>query len=200
MDMNKRIKLNTILSIVGIALSLCVLAVSILMTNQLSKIIKTTKEDLNTLTVKYNKMYTDIYGAPEYDVSMFTEIKAKDIKNLSKKDKIAVMLTRSTCGYCALFAPVLADIQKNYKIDILYIDIAKVLDYESPEGGVLDEDADNILRNLDTNSKGSDIMKSYGSTPIFLIIDNNKIVNGQVGYSEYSTVESILQEEGYKKR
>ena len=196
--MNKRIKLNTLLSIIGITLSLCVLAISILMTNKLSEMVKTTKEDLNTLTSKYNKMYMDIYGTPEYDVSMFKEIKPNEIKDLSKNKKVAIMITRSTCGYCALFAPILAQIQNDYDIEIKYIDILKVIDYNT--GEILDEDANNILLNLDTNTKGSEIMKSYGSTPLFLIIKDNKVINGQVGYSEYSTVETLIKEEGYKKR
>lgn len=193
-------KLNILLSSLAIAISLCTLAVSILMINQLSKIVKTNKEDTIKLTEKYNKMYKDIYGVPEYDVSMFTEIQPKDIKKLSSDDKIIVMITRSTCGYCAMFAPVLADIQKDYKLEIKYIDIAKVLDYDNPGGGVLDKEADEILRNLSTNDKGSTIMESYGATPLLLIIKNNKIINGQVGYSDYSGVESIIKEEGYKKR
>ncbi len=200
MKNNKKEKINLLLSILAIVISLCTLAVSILMINQLSKIVKTNKEDTIKLTEKYNKLYTEIYGVPEYDVSMFNEIKAKDIKKLSSDDKIIVMITRSTCGYCAMFAPVLADIQKDYKLEINYIDIAKVLDYENPGGGVLDEEADEILRNLSTNEKGSTIMESYGATPLLLIIKNNKIINGQVGYSDYSSVESIIKEEGYKKR
>ncbi len=159
MKNNKKEKINLLLSILAIVISLCTLAVSILMINQLSKIVKTNKEDTIKLTEKYNKLYTEIYGVPEYDVSMFNEIKAKDIKKLSSDDKIIVMITRSTCGYCAMFAPVLADIQKDYKLEINYIDIAKVLDYENPGGGVLDEEADEILRNLSTNEKGSTIME-----------------------------------------
>ena len=197
---NKKQDLSLLLSIIAIVLSLCTLAVAILMTNQLSKIVKTNKEDTIKLTEKYNKLYTAIYGVPEYDVSMFKEIKAKDIDKLSSNEKIVVMLTRSTCGYCAMFAPILSDIQDNYKVEIKYIDIAQVLDYENPGGGVLDSEADEILRNLSTNEKGSSIMESYGATPLLLIIKDNKIINGQVGYSEYSSVESIFKEEGFKKR
>jgi len=197
---NKKTDLNLILSILAIVLSICVLGVSILMTNQLSKIVKETKEEVNKLSTKYSKMYMDIYGVPEYDVSMFTEIKAKDIKSLSKKEKIVVMVTRSTCGYCAMFAPVLSDIQRDYKVEIKYIDIAKVLDYENPGAQVLDEESDEILKGLDTNSIGEQIMNSYGSTPLLLIIENNKVINGQVGYSDYTNVENIMKDEGFKKR
>ena len=47
-----------------------------------------------------------------------------------------------------MFAPVLSDIQRDYKVEIKYIDIAKVLDYENPGGLVLDEESDEILRGL----------------------------------------------------
>lgn len=197
----KQFNFNTLLSVISLALSICTLAIAILMTNQLSKIIKTTKEDVLAVSAKVNKMYSDIYGTSiEYDVSMFEEIKAKDISSLSKNNKIVIMIGRETCGYCAMFAPVLAEIQKDYKVDIKYIDIAKIIDYTSGTGAVLDEESNKILTSLQTNDKGAEIMEDYGATPLLLIVKDNKIINGQVGYSEYSNVATILDEEGFSKR
>ena len=178
-----------------------ILAISLaLVTKELCARIKDSNEKIQVLEKKVKEVRETVLG-PEFDVSMFEEIEASKIKDLSKNKKIVVFLGRSTCGYCAMFAPILADVQKDMNVKVYYIDMAKIIDYEGKtESGVLCPDANAVLLNLDATERGKEIMDEYGATPILLVIENNKILNGQVGYTEVAPVEALLKEEGFKNK
>lgn len=42
------------------------------------------------------------------------------------------------------------------------------------------------------------VSKNFGSTPMILIMKDNKIVGAQTGYSEYSDFEKVLTDAGIK--
>ena len=207
MEKNKKIEskdknsiIALILSSIALGLSIAILGVAIVMYNQVTKVVKTNSSNIRSLSSKITKLDAQVNGVPEYDVSMFEEIKAEDIESLSKGSKLVVFIGRSSCGYCAIFAPVLSDIQDEYNVDIKYIDIAKIINYESATGELLDEESDKILKEMSANDKGKTLMNDYGATPMLLIIENNKIINGQVGYSDFDYVAQLFDTEGFKKR
>ena len=105
--------------------------------------------------------------AEEYDVSAFKEIKAQDIKKESKGKNILIYVGRSSCGYCIQYVPVLKEIQEKYnKYTTYYIDIAKILDFESATGGILDKEANEIMQQLDKEFMES----NWGATPLTLVV------------------------------
>ena len=133
----------------------------------------------------------------KYDVSMFKEIKASDIEKETKNKLSVIFVGRSTCGWCAAFLPTLWQAQEEYRYTTLYIDIAKIIDFEN--NGVLDQDSYDIMINL-KGDKYDDYMKeNFGSTPMILIMKDNKIVKAQTGYSEYDTFEELLESAGITK-
>ena len=109
----------------------------------------------------------------DYDVSMFTEIKAKDIKNKTKKSTEVIYIGRETCSWCAAFLPALWQAQDDYGYTTLYIDIAKIIDFSN--GSVIDQDSFDILNNLDNLL--NDSSSSFIIFPFIFFIRNMPIIN-----------------------
>ena len=134
----------------------------------------------------------------EYDVSKFKEVKAQDLKKLSKDKTILVYIGRSTCGYCVQFVPVLKEVQEKHSYTTYYIDIAKILDYTGGTGA-LDKEADEIMQKFATSDSQKDVMKDWGATPMTLVIKNNKIVDSLVGATDAATLEKMVKNNGLAK-
>lgn len=132
-----------------------------------------------------------------YDVSELKEIDGSDIVKESK-GKIVVMIGRSTCGYCAAYAPIITKVSKEYNIKVRYIDLEKIENVMT--GEIIDQNSYNTLMNLETKENVNGFMtNNFGSTPLTLVIDNGIIINGLVGYVPESTLESLLEDVGFSK-
>ena len=132
----------------------------------------------------------------EYDVSMFEEIKAGDIKTKTKGELKVVYVGRESCGWCAAFLPNLWQAQDKYKFTTLYVDIAKIINFE--DGSILDENAYATMMDLTGEDYKGYMEENFGATPMVLIMKDNKIVNAQTGYSEYADFETLLNNAGIK--
>ena len=135
----------------------------------------------------------------DYDVSMFEEIEAKDLKKKTKGDLKVVYIGRESCGWCAAFLPNLWQAQEDYGFKTLYIDIAKIIDFNSQNGGVLDQDAFDALTKLTGEGFETYMQENFGATPMILIMKDNKIVKAQTGYGEYKAFETLLTDAGITK-
>lgn len=155
----------------------------------LSKNIKFTKSE-STATDTNNE------GIGDYDISKFDEISAKDIESKSKDKTIVVYIGRETCGYCVKFIPVLQEVQEKNNFTTQYIDIAKIIDYNT--GNISDQDSYDILSNMDTVEDQASVMQEFGATPMTLIIKDNKIIDSVVGYVEADALTSLVEENGLK--
>ena len=132
----------------------------------------------------------------DYDVSMFKEIKASELKK-NTNDLSVVYIGRSTCSWCAAFLPRLWEAQEEYGYKTLYIDIAKIMDFTN-NGEILDQKAYNIMINLAGKNYETYVKDNFGATPMILIMKNNKIVGAQTGYSEYEEFKKVLNDAGIK--
>ena len=130
----------------------------------------------------------------DYDVSMFDEIEAKELKKQTKGKTKVVYIGRESCGWCAAFLPNLWDAQEEYDFKTLYIDIAKIIDFSN--GDVIDQESFDILNKLSGKGYEKYMEENFGSTPMVLIIKDNKIIGGQTGYSEYEGFQKTLEEAG----
>lgn len=120
----------------------------------------------------------------EYDVSMFKEINSGEYADLYKKDELAVTyFGRPTCGYCVQFLPTLQKAQKEYGYKTYYVDIDKVTQ----------EDANKIFA---LNAQFNDTL---GRTPMVTITKAGKLIDIQMGYSDYDTFAKFLTDNGVKK-
>ena len=132
----------------------------------------------------------------DYDVSAFKEIKAQDIKKESKGKNMLIYVGRSSCGYCVQYVPVLTQVQeKSKKYQTYYIDIAKILDFSSATGGILDQEANNIMQQLDKEFMES----NWGATPLTLVVKDSKLVDSIVGYVDADTLEALIKKNGFVK-
>ncbi len=180
-------KVNATLILVVIMAILAIINLSILVSNNSGQ--ATTNEDLTPNS-------TDT--SADYDVSEFDEIKASDLSKESKNKTIVVYIGRSSCGYCVQFVPILKSVQEKYNFTTKYIDIAKIIDYNS--SSISDQDAYNLLTNMKTNSEQKGIMEQFGSTPMTLVIKNNTIVDSIVGATDESTLTKLIEDNGFSKK
>lgn len=163
---------------------------------------------LIVLTIGVSKMYSnndskstnnkneDTEYNTNYDVSMFKKIKVSDIKSETKNKLSVIYVGRETCSWCSAFLPNLWKAQEKYGYTTLYIDIAKIIDFEN--GGILDQSSYDTMTKLTGNGYEEYVSKNFGSTPMILIMKDNKIVGAQTGYSEYSDFEKVLTDAGIK--
>lgn len=180
-------KVNATLILVVIMAILAIINLSILVSNNSGQ--TTTNEDLTPNS-------TDT--SADYDVSEFDEIKASDLSKESKNKTIVVYIGRSSCGYCVQFVPILKSVQEKYNFTTKYIDIAKIIDYNS--SSISDQDAYNLLTNMKTNSEQKGIMEQFGSTPMTLVIKNNTIIDSIVGATDESTLTKLIEDNGFSKK
>lgn len=178
----KLVKINKLIMIL-------LIAILILLTMGVSKMYAT-KDTSNNATSEESEYNTD------YDVSMFDEIKAKDVKSKTKNKLQVVYIGRETCGWCAAFLPNLWEAQDEFDFTTLYIDIAKIIDFSN--GDVIDQNSYDILNALTGEGYEDYMSENLGATPMILIIKNNKIVRAHTGYSEYDTFKTVLNEAGIK--
>lgn len=176
----KLVKINKLIMIL-------LIAILILLTMGVSKMYVSKDTNTSTEESEYNT---------NYDVSMFDEIKAKDVKSKTKNKLQVVYIGRETCGWCAAFLPNLWDAQEEFDFTTLYIDIAKIIDFSN--GEVLDQDSFDILNSLTGEGYEDYMSENLGATPMILIIKDNKIVGAHTGYSEYDAFKSVLNDAGIK--
>lgn len=176
-------KIHKLLKLIVILFSATLIVLSI----GVSSYINNNKKSETTTESEYNT---------DYDVSMFKEIKASELKK-NTKDLSVVYIGRSTCSWCAAFLPRLWEAQEEYGYKTLYIDIAKIMDFTN-NGEILDQKAYNIMINLTGKNYETYVKDNFGATPMILIMKNNKIVGAQTGYSEYEEFKKVLNEAGIK--
>ncbi len=134
-----------------------------------------------------------------YDTTPFKEIVGKDILEESKDDTIVVLVARQSCGYCALYAPVITKVSDNYDFTVRYIDLEKVIDVFSPNWDVIDQESYNAMVSLPTIAGYETFMDDFGATPMTVVIKNGKIIGGVVGYVEEDTLIKALKDSGFLK-
>lgn len=120
----------------------------------------------------------------EYDVSMFKTIDTNAFIDAYNGSELQVVyFGRSTCGYCVKMLPVLQQAQKEYGYKTLYVDITTV-----------DSASQEKIKALDTFFD-----ENYGRTPMIVLVKEGKIVDKQMGYTEYSSFAQLLENNGYNK-
>ena len=160
-------------------------AISILILVGLFMIYRSNKSTSNESTSDYNT---------KYDVSMFTEIKASEIEEYTKDNLSVVYVGRETCGWCAAFLPNLWQAQEEFGYTTLYVDIAKIIDFTV--GEISDQDSYDIMMSLSGDDYDGYMEEKFGSTPMILIMKDNKIIGAQTGYSEYEDFVKTLNKAG----
>ena len=168
-------------------------------THELDQKIANLKKEVETLSSDLEALYYPEESDNTYDTSDFKEISAKDIVNESKNQLIVVMIGRQGCGYCAIYAPLLNEVAKDYNIQIRYINFLNLVDIYT--GDPNNQEEYDIIKNLDAveEFKGFGEAASLEGTPTTLFIENNKIIYGINGYVPKTTIENVFKTVGLKK-
>lgn len=142
----------------------------------------------NVLDKNESKTTTTTTSSSTYDVSSFKAINTDEfIEAYNGSDTQLIYLGRPDCGYCIKFVPVLTEVQNKYKFQTLYLDINEVNS----------SDVSRIVALNEEFFKGENT--AYGFTPMTLIVRNGEIVDSQVGYSNASTLETLVSKYFDKK-
>lgn len=129
----------------------------------------------------------------EYDVSSFNAVTYDQLKTAIKSDKYTVVyIGRSSCGYCAKFLPMLKKGQEEYGFTTTYFDITQVINFSTKS--ISDQDAYDGIKALDT------FFEEFGATPMVAVFKDGKFVKGTVGYTEYETYATFLEDSGLTKK
>ncbi len=160
---------------------------------------------LVVLTIGVSKMYKDISSEvfeeetynTDYDVSQFKEISASDIEKETKNKVSVIYIGRETCSWCLEFLPTLKEAQEKFNYTTLYIDIAKIIDFEN--NTLIDQASYDTISKLSGEGYEDYMSENFGSTPMVLVVKDNEIINAQTGYSEYEDFEKILTKAGFKE-
>lgn len=160
-------------------LQLCVyIIIALLLVNSIALFASLGDPKTNT-----NTSGSDSEESYEYDISMFKEVDKDGYMDVFNKDEINVVyLGRATCGYCVQFLPTLQKAQEDYGYKTLYIDTDKISN----------DDLIAILKTMDLD------YDSFG-TPTTAVVKNGKVLDTQIGYSDYETFVSMLIEQGIAK-
>lgn len=130
---------------------------------------------------------------PEYDVSEFKEVNYKEFKKImSSKGTNVVYIGRATCGYCAMFIPVMVEAQEKYGFKTNYFDISSIFDFE--KNSVIDQNAYDELSTLNDFFE-----ENFLATPMVVIFKDGKYVDGTLGYQEIASYSQFLENNNFKE-
>ena len=131
---------------------------------------------------------------PEYDVSKYNAITYDDFKKLTTlKGTHVIYIGRSSCSYCALFIPIMNEVQEKYDFTTNYFDISSIFDFSN--NAVIDEKAYNEMSNLNDFFK-----ENFLATPMVVIFKDGKYVDGTLGYQELDEYSKFLENNGFNKK
>ncbi len=173
---------------IGKAIIWLLIAILLVLVIGVSKLYSSEKSESSENEEQYNT---------NYDVSTFKEISADDIKAETKGQARVIYIGRETCSWCAAFLPNLWDAEEDYDYETLYIDIAKIIDFTA--NTIIDEEAYATMISLTGDGYESYVEEKFGSTPMILIVKDNKIIGAQTGYSDYDTFTKVLEKAGFKE-
>lgn len=128
-----------------------------------------------------------------YDVSMMDEVDIKEALNLFDTNETYVMYVgRSTCGACVAYLPALQKAQEEYGYTTKYLDITRInMDSEDFKKftSLLDIKYEMVEQGVKKNLPFGDW---FGYTPMTIIIKDGKMVGGEIGTMEYSSLQQLL--------
>lgn len=147
------------------------------------------------LYFKNNKVSSTSSGtsAPtsEYDVSRMKEINGTTAAKLFDKEGTYVLyIGRSTCSVCVKLVPELNEVIDDLGVSINYL----------PLNSTFRTDFADLFDHLDiettvNSNEGTfgELLEEYGYTPIVVVIQNGKMVDGFVGYRDSDTISTLLK-------
>lgn len=142
----------------------------------------------DTTTTSDTTQSTNSQSTSGYDTSAFNTITPDKIKSLSDGKTIVVWLGYQGCGYCQQYAPVLAQVTKEFGITANYVNVQ-----------TLTEDGLNTILSLTGSGEWKEFASTFKGTPFTLIIKNNKVVGGIKGYVDANTITKTFEDAGLKK-
>lgn len=136
----------------------------------------------------------------QYSVSEFKEINARNIEIESRDNIIVLWIGRQTCGYCKLYAPVIEEVVDEFDMEAYYIDLGKIIDFETSSPYITDQTAYDIISNLNGSGEWYGFAaQNINGTPLTLIIKDNEVIGGVAGFVSEGNLTGIFFDAGLTK-
>ena len=135
-----------------------------------------------------------------YRTDLFDVIKPADLSKESKGQTIVVMIGRQTCSACAVYAPTLVLLQEEYDFTTKYIDFSAMITSTGSSVYISDEAGYNALISLTGDGYDGWVEENFGTTPLTMIIKDNKILYAVVGAVNEDTLKPQFEKFGIKKK
>ncbi len=144
-------------------------------------------------------------SSSSYDVSKMNAIAEDEIDTLlSDKKTHIVYIGRSTCSVCVQTVPVLNQVQSDLGFTLDYIPLElKNSESDSGEGHAFStwvtymRNLIDAMKDVDATVNGEDgtlggLFEAHGYTPVVVVIENGKVVDGFIGYRSADAMKEIF--------
>ncbi len=137
-----------------------------------------------------------------YDVSKMNEVDLKGALALFDSKKAYVLyIGRSNCSACLSYVPNLNAAQEEMEFVTQYLDLNK-MDRSSSDASKFYDKLDLKTTIMPEEEEITEtygyFFKEYGYTPVTIVINNGKMVAGNIGYMEKDEIITLLKNNGIK--
>ena len=145
------------------------------------------------LIIWFTQNNSEIKEEYQFDTSMFNIVDVSGANKLFETDEPKVLLIgKQGCSACYNFVPTLQIAMAKYHFNVNYLDLSDI-DIDSTEYKLLLEKLDFEYTLNDKKGIFSDFM---GTTPMFIIIKDNKMVYGYIGTMSQTVVKTMVSKYG----
>jgi thiol-disulfide isomerase/thioredoxin len=179
-------------------LGCCIIIIALLLVNIMLVIGMASNSDFSTSSSKNDNNSDEKKDTGEHDISKLREISAGELASSTKRKNTVVYVGRDSCGWSVDFMPVLNQAIDEFGLQVLYIDVAKILDYSG--SGIKDQGSYEVMMNLPAVEEMANYMsEKFGATPMMLIMRDGKIIDTHTGYTDLATLSSFLEKNSFSK-
>lgn len=177
----------------------CLIVIAIILAiNTTVLIFKNSNSSNNNTNTNNNNDLDNKEQTSDYDVSMMDELDLTGaLKLFDEKDKTYVLyIGRPDCSACISYLPTLQEAQENLGYTTKYINLNNI-DTKSDD---YTKFSNKLSVKYTMTVSGEEKTETFGTwmgyTPMTIIIKNGKMVDGEIGTINYSTLVSLLKNNG----
>jgi thiol-disulfide isomerase/thioredoxin len=100
------------------------------------------------------------------------------IERLNNDESLVVVIGQSTCSACLQYIPVLEEVEKNYTINLAYVEVDQ-------------DDKDDVTQLVE------EYLIEANATPTTYFFEKGELVGMMVGYFDYRETKEMLESKGF---
>lgn len=130
-------------------------------------------------------------SSTEYDVSRMTKITGSDaVKLFDDAGTHILYIGRPTCSVCVQLVPQLNETIDELKVSVNYLELTS--SFRTDWAGLFDKLTIKTTVNKEEGTFG-ELLEQYGYTPVIIVIQDGKMVDGFIGYRDSEAITSLFK-------